>query len=290
MTAIALVTCAALPDLDPDEQLLLEPLRALGVDVRPAVWDDPSVDWTTFDLVVIRSTWDYTERRDEFVAWARSVPRIMNPASVIAWNTDKHYLQELADAGVPVVPTTWLEPTHPVALPATGRHVLKPAIGAGSVDAAVFDLAAADEAALARAHAERLVAAGQTVMVQPYLELIDQHGETALMFCGSEFSHAASKGAMLTGQVEMVAGLYKAEVIRPRGVTAADIDVARAALAAAPFDATKLAYARVDLVPGVDGEPVVIELELTEPSLFLGQAPGSAERFARHFVEIARES
>jgi hypothetical protein len=287
MTRIALATCAELPDLDPDEQLLLEPLRALGVDARPAVWDDREVDWGAFDLVVIRSTWDYTARRDEFLAWARAVPSIVNPPAVLAWNTDKHYLNDLARAGVPVVPTVWFEPGRPVGLPADGRHVLKPAIGAGSVDAALFDLGVADEAALARAHAERLLAAGQSVMVQPYLELVEDHGEAALMFFGGEFSHAAAKGAMLAGQTEMVAGLYKAEVIRPRDATSAELEIARAALAAAPIPAEQLAYARVDFIPGADGQPVVIELELTEPSLFLGQAAGSAERLARHLVARA---
>jgi glutathione synthase/RimK-type ligase-like ATP-grasp enzyme len=287
VTRIALATCAALPQLDPDEQLLLEPLRALGVDTQPAVWDDATVDWASFDLVVVRSTWDYTARRDEFLAWAQSVPRIVNPAAVLRWNTDKHYLQDLASAGVPVVPTHWLEPIHAVDLPATRRYVLKPAVGAGSVDAALFDLGVAHEAGLARAHAERLLATGQTVLVQPYLERIDAQGEAGFMFFGGEFSHAVTKGAMLAGQVEMVAGLYKAEVIKPRIATTAEIDVARAALAAAPIAAEQLAYARVDLVPAADGSPLVMELELTEPSLFLGQAPGSAERFARHFVRLA---
>lgn len=285
MTRIALATCAELPDLDPDEWLLLEPLRALGVDAQPAVWDDATVDWQAFDLVVIRSTWDYTARRDEFIAWTQRVPRIVNPAAVIAWNTDKRYLKDLAKAGVPVIPTDWLEPGDTVALPASGRHVLKPSVGAGSVDAAVFDLAADDEAALARAHAERLLSAGQTVMVQPYLGLIEEHGEAALIYFGGEFSHAATKGAMLAGQQDMVAGLYKAEVLKPRVATAAELEVARAALAAAPIAAERLAYARVDLVPAADGSPLVIELELTEPSLFLGQAPGAGERLARHLVE-----
>jgi len=290
MTRIALATCAELPDLDPDEQLLLEPLRALGVDAQPAVWDDAAVDWAAFALVVIRSTWDYTARRDAFLAWAKSVPHLANPAQIVEWNTDKHYLQDLAKAGVPVVPTDWLEPSHPFALPSAGRHVLKPSVGAGSVDAALFDLASPDEVALARAHAERLLARGQTVMVQPYLERINQQGETALMFFGGEFSHAVTKGAMLADQREMVGGLYKAEVINPRVATAAEIEIARAALAAAPAVTEPLAYARVDLVPAADGSLLVIELELTEPSLFLGQARGSAERLARHLTERVSNS
>jgi glutathione synthase/RimK-type ligase-like ATP-grasp enzyme len=284
VTRIALATCAALARLDPDEQLLLEPLRALGVDAQPAVWDDTTVDWAAFDLVVIRSTWDYTERRDAFVAWAKSVPRLANPAEIVEWNTDKHYLRDLEKAGVPVVPTDWLEHSDAIVLPSAGRHVLKPSVGAGSVDAALFDFAVAPQAGLARAHAERLLAGGQTVLVQPYLERIDQYGEAALMFFGGEFSHAVTKGAMLADQGEMVAGLYKAEVINPRVAAAAEIEIARVALAATPVAKKQLAYARVDLVPAADGSPLVMELELTEPSLFLGQASGAAERLARHLV------
>ena len=150
---IALVTCSTLPDLDPDDQRLLGPLRARGAEPVPAVWDDPSVDWSAFDLAVIRNTWDYTARRDEFVAWARSVPRLANPAPVIEWNTDKRYLADLAAAGLPVVPTAWLADASDD-LPESGTHVLKPAVGAGSVDAARFSLGDEHEAQLARDHAD----------------------------------------------------------------------------------------------------------------------------------------
>jgi hypothetical protein len=287
VTRIALATCATLPDLDPDERLLMAPLHALGMTAEAAVWDDPGVDWAAFDLVVIRSTWDYTARRDAFLAWTRSVPRLVNPADIVAWNTDKRYLADLAAAGLPVVPTAWIEPGQPVDLPATGVHVLKPAVGAGSVDAARYSLHAEHEAALARAHAERLLAARQTVMVQPYLHAIEEHGEAGLIFVGGEFSHAVTKGAMLVDQRELVAGMYKAETITPRTPSDAELALARAALAAVPGNAERLAYARVDLVPGPDGAPLIIELELTEPSLFMGTAPGSPERFARALLAAA---
>ena len=285
MTRIALATCAAMPDLDPDEQLLIDPLRALGVDAQPAVWDDSGVNWSSFDLVVIRSTWNYTPRREEFLAWTRTVLHIVNPADIVAWNTDKTYLGDLAAAGVPVVPTDRIEPGQTVDLPAQGRHVLKPSIGAGSVDAGLFDLSKADERTSAIAHAQRLLASGQTVMAQPYLDRIEAEGEAALIFFGDTFSHAVTKGAMLTDKRKLVADLYTEEVITPRVATDAEMTVARAALAAIPGGADRIAYARVDLVPANDGSPLVIELELTEPSLFLGKAPGSAERFARHLVE-----
>jgi hypothetical protein len=277
---VALATCAALPELDPDEQLVLEPLRARGVDAAPAVWDDLTVDWAAFDLVVIRSTWDYTSRRDRFVEWARSVPRLANPADVVAWNTDKHYLDDLAAAGVPVVPTRWLEPGPAARLPAAGRWVLKPAVGAGSFDAATFDLGDAVQAADARAHADRLLGAGHSVMVQPYLMGIDEAGETGIVYVGNRFSHAVAKGAMLAAPRQTVAGLYKAETITAREPSAAEVALAERVLSAVPGGRERLLYARVDLVPGDDGAPMLIELELTEPSLFMATAPGSQDRLA----------
>ena len=277
---IGLATCAALPDLDPDDQLLLEPLRAAGVEAIAAVWDDPGVDWNAFDLVVIRSTWDYTSRRDTFVAWAQSVPRLVNPVDVIAWNTDKRYLADLAAAGLPVVPTTWIS-NQPIDLPANGSHVLKPSVGAGSIDAARYLLHDEHEHRLAQAHAARLLAAGHTVMVQPYLEAIDIAGEAGLIFLGGAFSHAITKGAMLASSRPTEAGgLYVPESISAREPSNAELELAELALAAVPGGAERLAYARVDLVSDASGSPLIIELELTEPSLFMHAAPGSARRFA----------
>jgi glutathione synthase/RimK-type ligase-like ATP-grasp enzyme len=278
---LALITCASLPDLDPDDQLLLAPLRNAGVDVAATVWDDVFVDWNDFDLCVIRSTWDYPARRATFIDWARGVAALANPAEVIAWNTDKRYLGELATAGIPVVPTTWISPSDEVVLPPTGRYVLKPSVGAGSVDAAAFTLDDEQERVLAHAHVARLVAAGQTVMAQPYLDAIEQHGETALIFLGGDFSHAIVKGAMLVGDKGLEAGgLYLEESVAASEPTPAQLAVARRAIAAVPGGADQLTYARVDLVPDATGDPTLMELELTEPSLYLRCAPGAAERFA----------
>jgi hypothetical protein len=107
---VALITCAQLAELEPDDQLVVPALRERGIEGVPVVWDAPDVDWAGFALAVLRSPWDYVRRREEFVAWAAKVPRLANPADVITWNTDKRYLRELAVAGVPVVPTTWVEP------------------------------------------------------------------------------------------------------------------------------------------------------------------------------------
>jgi glutathione synthase/RimK-type ligase-like ATP-grasp enzyme len=275
------VTCSTLADLDPDDQPLVQLLREGGHDAAPAVWDDASVNWDAFDLAVIRNTWDYPARRTEFVHWARRVPRLANPADVIAWNTDKRYLAELAGAGIPTVPTSWLDPSDAVVLPPRGRHVLKPSVGAGSLNAAAFSLHDEHEATLANEHAARLLNSGQTVMVQPYIEAIEVLGEAALIYLGNEFSHAITKSAMLAGERAAAAGgLFLEETIVSREPTQAELDIAQRALDAAPGGPDRLAYARVDLVPDANGNPLLIELELTEPSLYLGYAEGAAQRFA----------
>ncbi|MET7951382.1 hypothetical protein [Micromonospora sp. NPDC005324] len=282
---VALVTCADLADLDPDDRLVLAPLAARGVAVQTVIWDDPDVDWSSYDLVVLRSPWDYALRRDEFVSWAATVPTLVNPADVVRWNTDKRYLAELSAAGVPTVPTSWIGPGESWQLPAeTGEYVLKPAVSAGSQDTGRYDLADPEHRDLAAAHVRRLSEAGRVTMVQPYLRAVDTEGETALLFLagpeGLAFSHAIRKGPMLSGPDLGPDGLYKAEEITARTARPEQLAVAEQTLATVPGGTRQLLYARVDLIPGPDGEPVLVELELTEPSLFIGYADGAPDRLA----------
>lgn len=264
---------------------MLAPLAARGVTGEAAVWDDPAVDWSGYDLVVLRSPWDYALRRDEFVAWAQTVPALVNPADVVAWNTDKRYLAELSAAGVPTVPTAWVAPGETWTRPADhGEYVIKPAVSAGSQDTGRYDLADPEHRELAEAHVRRLSAAGRVTMVQPYLSAVDTAGETALLFLagpdGLGFSHAIRKGPMLTGPDLGVEGLYKPEEITARSATPEQLAVAEKTLAVVPGGTDRLLYARVDLIPGPDGSPVLVELELTEPSLFIGYADGAPDRLA----------
>ncbi len=275
---IALASARAAWGVDPDEGVVLAALRARGVAAEPAAWDDPAVDWAVFDLVVLRSTWDYPERLAAFHAWVdavASVTRVVNPPAVVRGNTDKRYLARLADAGVPVVPTWFAEPGEDPALPRDEPFVVKPAVSAGSRDAV---RAEPGETARPRALIERLHARGRTVMVQPYLDSVDARGETAVIHLDGVCSHGVRKGPILVPGAEPLDGLHAPEDLRLRDPRHDERAVAEAALAA--LDATGLAYARVDLVDDAAGAPRVLEVELTEPSLFLRLAPGAPERFA----------
>lgn len=283
---MALVTARAARGLDEDMPPLTAALAAAGAQAEIVDWDDPRVDWARFHLVVPRSAWDYAERLPEFLAWAERVARLstlVNPLPVVRWNTDKHYLGALARAGAPVVPTWYVEPDEDaartldefLAADACRELVVKPAVGAGSRDARRH--ARADRAEIL-AHIEPLLAAGRSVMVQPYLESVDTEGETALMYIDGRFSHAIRKGALLPSGASSTAGLFAPETIVPRTPAADELAAADRILAAALFE--RLLYARVDLLRDGAGMPRLLELELTEPSFFLSHAPGSAERFA----------
>lgn len=248
---------------------MTEALAAHGVEAEPAVWDDRSIDWDRFDLVVVRSTWDYPGRREEFLAWAEGLPQVINRPEVLRWNTDKRYLEVL---GSDAVLTEFLEPGAEFVAPGH-PYVVKPSIGAGSIGAARYD--AGDPAAAT--HVAELHAAGQTVMVQPYVEEVDDRGETSLIYVSGEFSHAVRKEPILTsGGSPAAGGLYVEEHMSPVEAAEQELVLGERVFAALPFARKELLYARIDILPG----PKVLEVELTEPSLFIGYAEGAAERFA----------
>jgi glutathione synthase/RimK-type ligase-like ATP-grasp enzyme len=293
---IALATAEGEWDHDEDGPLLLDALEREEVEATPAVWSDPSVRWEAFDLVVVRSTWDYTERRDEFLGWADDVASrtaLVNPPHVLRWNTDKRYLADLADAGVRVVDTEFVAAGSSTdgleaRLADRGEVVVKPTVSAGSRDTARHPAGAHREAA---EHVRRLLDAGRDVMLQPYLGAVDTAGETGIVCFDGVVSHAFRKGPMLRDGWAAVRGSFAPEVIEPRDPTAEELAAAEQVLRAA---AGRLggtpAYARVDLVPGPAGEPTLLELELTEPSFFLAHGRGGAARAAACFAAHARRS
>lgn len=278
---VALVTAELFPQLYEDDHPLRDALTRRGVEVEATIWDDPTIDWAAYDLVLIRSTWDYATRRDAFVAWARSVPRLANPADIIAWSTDKHYLAELAQAGLPIVTTQFVAPGETWQPPAPGEWVVKPVVSAGSRDTGRYRLP--DDLPAARALLERLHTAGRTAMIQPYLAAVDTEGETAVLCLRDEtgkltYSHAIRKGPLLIGSGERT-GEYTEETVA-RTPQPAELEVARRVLEAIPGGADRLHYARVDLIPGPDGAPMLLELELAEPCLFLRWSDEAADRLA----------
>ena len=285
---LALVTAAPARDLDEDLAPLAAALRAIdGIQFHIVDWDDPTIDWSRFDVALLRSTWDYSMRLPEFLDWATrtsAATTLVNPLSVVRWNTDKHYLHDLAAAGVATVPSVFVEPgdAAPAALAAflqaqqEAEFVVKPAIGAGSRDAQRYSHG---DAASALPHIQRLLDGRRSVLLQPYLDRVDEHGETALIFFAGEFSHAIRKGPLLRRGEGPTRELFAAEQITARTPTADELRLAQRTLAALPFPGPLL-YARVDLIHDADGTPRVLELELTEPSLFFDHAAGSAPRFA----------
>lgn len=295
---IALITAREALALDPDMPPLVAAYTAAGCAVETPCWDDPTVDWAAFDAALLRSTWDYVPRAAEFHAFVERVAaltRLHNPPALVAWSLDKHYLADLAAAGVPTVPTCFVEPgddaakalaaflaegparsTPKATIGGAAEYVVKPSIGAGSKDAARYRLQASDDRTRAVNHVASLLAAGRSVMLQPYLASVDADGETAMVYLDGRFSHAIRKGPLLAPGAGFVEGLFATEDIRPREPGKDEGRVAKAAFNAIPGPPPL--YARVDLVRDSKGAPVVLELELVEPSLFLEHGPGAAER------------
>lgn len=292
--SIALVTAIAARAVDEDLPPLEAALRAAGAVVTIAEWDRPH-DWSQFDLALLRSTWDYPQRLAEFLEWAEGVSRatkLLNSLPLVKWSSDKHYLRDLAEKAVPTVLTRFIEPgdaaqprfAELLRQPDVDEFVVKPAVGAGSRDAQRFGR---DEIDAAARHAERMLAEQRSVLLQPYLSRVDEHGETALVYFEGKFSHAIRKGPLLKRKEGPTTELFAKETITARVPDAAELRVGAKALDAVPHG-TPL-YARVDLIRDQQGHPVVLELELVEPSLFFPFSAGSADAFAAAVVARARE-
>jgi O-ureido-D-serine cyclo-ligase len=291
---IALVTARAARAQDADLPLLQAALAARGLSAAIIDWDDAQVDWSRFALALLRSTWDYSARLEDFCSWldrAALATRVVNPPAIIRWNLDKHYLAELQRAGVPTVPTTYGEPGDEVSkvldrfLQGHGAAevIIKPAVSSGARDAQRHPRSAV---AQMRAHLTRLLAERRSALLQPYLERIDAQGETALIYINGEFSHAVCKSAVLSRGHGPMRELFAPEEIAERTPTAEELALAERALRVVPV--TDLLYARIDLVPDAGGTPCVLELELAEPSLYLSYSPQAPARLAAALAERVR--
>lgn len=274
---VALVTCRRLPDLDPDDHPLRDELVRRGHEVTAAIWDDEKVDWRAFDVAVLRSTWDYHHRRDDFLAWAgwaAMKTQLHNPLALVRWNTHKAYLQELETKGASVVPTeitlagSRLDVAARMAKNGWARAVVKPAVGADSFGTV---LAAPDTMAAAQAHADDMLRE-RDLMLQPYLRSVEEPGERCLVHIDGRYSHAVRKRSHFLG------GRH----VGPEGlaVEAAEDERAEATRVLRLAGAEDALYARVDLARDDQGRPCLMELELVEPTLFFAVESAAAGRMA----------
>lgn len=273
-----------------NDQVLVALLRERGADAEIAAWDDNGIGWDGFDLVVIRSTWNYTSHHDRFLQWANEVgERLQNSPALVRWNSDKRYLGDLADAGLAVVETSYVTPGEPPP-DIDAEVVVKPTVSVGARDTGRFGPEQADAA---RALIARITSTGRTAMVQPYYSSVDTEGETAMVFIDGEFSHALRKRAVLRpdevapirddaiGAAEV---MYDPDLVQAGSATASEVRFATAVIDEIRMRFGAPLYARVDVICASDGSPVLLELEAIEPNLYFDEAPGVAERLADAIV------
>lgn len=264
-------------DLDEEWPFVRDALARRAISAEIVMWNDPSADWSRFAGVVVNYAWGYISDRNGFLDFAEALARttpVLNPPEALRWNSAKTYLAELEQAGLAIIPTTFLAPGDPFRAPAD-EFVIKPAVSSGGTGAARYR---EPEPGVAEAHVARLHAAGQDVLVQPYQHGIDEAGETALLYLDGEYSHAITKHAILEADGGEPERLWERTRHVPTTARADQRELADAALAEAGRYG-ELCYGRVDLVDDADGKPQILEVEIIEPRLFFPDAV-AAQRFA----------
>jgi len=281
---LAIASSRQFPTVHPDDVHLVATLERLGVQATVCVWNDPQVEWTAFDVVLIRTIWDYFEHYAAFRGWLDMLDRLdvitINDTKTLRWNSDKRYLLDLEREGVPIIPTHVAHGggLQHVLSSMPGRDVvIKPTVSGGA-----WHTVRGKTGTPACQQAIDALPKHLDYLAQPFVPEIASEGEWSLMFFDNTFSHAVLK--------RPTAGDYRVQE-QHGGRTAPatpDDSIVHAAgktlLATAALGYRDLAYARVDGVM-VNGQFLVMELEVIEPSLFLSGNPDAAERFAQHLVE-----
>ena len=275
---------------DVDLPLQLIAFANAGIDLVQAAWEDEKIAWDSFDLIVVRSPWNYVEKLDPFRKWLGDrcgLTTFHNPVELIEWNIDKRYLADLAHRGVPIVPTAFVDSIEEFRSAAqffgSAEIVVKPSVSAGSRLTGRF--LKADRAA--EALATEILAKGLTVMVQPFAVRIDAEGEIGTVLFDGVISHSFNKAALLAEGGQLVGGEYQEQISSVQ--TPDDV---RAVVDAAANAATEIAcerswistheqllYGRYDVVRLDDGSPALLEAELFEPCFFLPADVDAADRF-----------
>lgn len=266
-----------------EDRLLSAALASHGVTSERVDWSRSDVDWARFDGALFRTTWDYFERIDEFLAWLERTAeqtRFLNTLPLVRWNLDKHYLADLERAGVAVVPTRFLEPNATLddVVSATGwdEMVLKPVVSGSAFE--TYRMTAA-ETSLHEARLRALLRE-RAMLVQPFMRAIVENGEVTVMVIDGAVTHAVRKQAK--------PGDFRVQddhggTVHDHAAAPDEIALAEAAMAAcspAPV------YGRVDMVRDESGAPRVMELELIEPELWMRRYPPAAERLAAAVARV----
>lgn len=274
---VILATATTTTREDEDMGPLVQALNDVGIEARVQAWDDPHADFTRAAAVVIRSTWNYVHHYERFVAWCDRVARLAplwNPPTLIRWNSHKGYLLELAQRGVPIVPTRFVPRAAKADLKLLMGDwpvaVVKPAISAGSF--ATVKVPQAD-LAQGQAHLDRF-SVDRDMLVQRYQPGVEGYGERALIWMGGRFTHAVRKGARFLGDPENITAAAIADDER---------ELAERIMTLVP---RPVLFARVDLVRDENECPMLMELELIEPALFFSRAPGSVSWMASAIRDV----
>jgi hypothetical protein len=282
----AFLTLSDPTDFVIDDNLALEPMRRRGWQVDTVPWDTAGVDWKSFEIVVIRSTWDYQHRSEEFLATLATIQgvgaRLENSLGIVRWNMHKTYLRDLDARGVPTVPTFWRDGLAPGALLplfdelGSDEAVIKPVTSGNAHGAYHLDRARAT----AQATEIENYFAGRPLMMQPFERGILAEGEFSMIYFNGELSHSilkVPKPGDFRVQEEHGADI---QAVRPEPALIAAGNAAIAAIG------QPLLYARADLVRHGTGFRVM-ELELVEPAIYLRMDPGAPERFAKALIARA---
>ena len=288
---IALATCSNLPDWEVDDKPLHAAMVERGVDLVHPDWRDGEFDWGRCDACLIRTTWDYQDHHEAFVAWAAGVAtqtRLFKPYELIRWNTDKHYLRDLESRGVSTIETVWLETRAQVDLNRVlaergwDKAFLKPVIGSTARETLRFD-ATNDGIEQATHHLDRLLV-DESMMLQPYLSRVETEGELSVILIDGQVTHCVRK-IPVTGDYRVQDDFGASD--EPVEMSASDLDLARSIVAEVDWP---WLYARVDFLRDPSGRLRLCELEMVEPSLFFRHSPTAAVRLAEALCQRVREA
>ena len=281
---IALLTCEKLPELTAADQLLIPELAKHNIEAKPVIWSDQTINWSNFDYLIFRNTWDYFEKEIEFNLWLDQIEKLgiktLNTIGIIKQNKHKFYLREMEKQGISILPTVFIDKTNSLNLAELipshwKKAVIKPAFSAGSYLTEVFEVAD-----IQKINADyKNLAQEKELLLQEFMPEIQTLGETSLIFFNKKFSHCVNKKPV-DGDFRVQSQFGgKYSLVQPSQEL---IEKAQKIVNTFPEN---LLYARVDGII-IGTELYLMEIECIEPDLYFDIADGALERFVSSIVEL----